>query len=153
MKKTVVLFTMALLALAGCKNAEKEQSEIHQPVETVNNNAHDGHYAANSLDWAGVYQGSRPCADCEEIETELKLNKDQTFVLTQTYKGKPEGENVVRENGSFSWEENGSEIVLKLGDKTIEFKVEENRVLMRGMEGDVVDDELAEFYILEKTSE
>jgi len=37
------------------------------------------HTSANSLDWAGVYRGVLPCADCPGIETTLRLATDSTY--------------------------------------------------------------------------
>jgi len=44
----------------------------------------------NSLDWPGIYRGVLPCADCEGIETEIKINADLTYVISSTYLGKNE---------------------------------------------------------------
>lgn len=53
--------------------------------QTANSISLDGHEAKNSLDWEGTYSGILPCASCPGILTDITLNKDQTFVLTQEY--------------------------------------------------------------------
>ncbi len=41
----------------------------------------DMHTSQNSLDWAGVYEGVLPCADCPGIQTRLTLSRDETYEL------------------------------------------------------------------------
>ncbi|PIE62084.1 MAG: hypothetical protein CSA25_06920 [Desulfobacter postgatei] len=43
---------------------------------------------AVTVDYAGVYKGTLPCADCGGIESKLTLNKDQRFIYERTYIGK-----------------------------------------------------------------
>ena len=40
------------------------------------------HNSRNSLDWAGIYEGVLPCADCPGIQTRLTLSRDES-VRTQ----------------------------------------------------------------------
>lgn len=52
----------------------------------------------------GTYIGTLPCADCEGIKMKLtlqggKAGKTKTFVLEQTYLGKPAGSNAMRITG------------------------------------------------------
>ena len=88
----------------------------------------DGHNAENSLDWAGVYQGELPCADCAKNVVTLRLNDDKTYVLTTDSQG---GKQPLKteEKGRFEWE-NGS--IVKLDEKAAHarFFVAEGRVQM-----------------------
>ena len=88
----------------------------------------DGHNAENSLDWAGVYQGELPCADCAKNVVTLRLNDDKSYVLTTDSQG---GKQPLKteEKGRFEWE-NGS--IVKLDEKAAHarFFVPEGRVQM-----------------------
>lgn len=88
----------------------------------------DGHNAENSLDWAGVYQGELPCADCAKNVVTLRLNDDKSYVLTTDSQG---GKQPLKteEKGRFEWE-NGS--IVKLDEKAAyaRFFVAEGRVQM-----------------------
>ncbi len=154
MKRTMLLVGIAIAILGGCKNEVKKDTDSEENVETVDTTAVDSHNSENSLDWAGVYEGTTPCADCEGIKTTLELKKDNTYVLSQTYLGKfEEDPKEFGESGSFTWKDNGSVVVLKSGDKTIQFKVEENQVRLLDLQGDVIDGDLADMYILKKTAQ
>jgi uncharacterized lipoprotein NlpE involved in copper resistance len=154
MKKTMLLVGISIAILGGCKNEVKKDTDSEENMETVDTTAVDSHNSENSLDWAGVYEGTTPCADCEGIKTTLELKKDDTYVLSQTYLGKfEEDPKEFGESGSFTWKDNGSVVVLKSGDKTIQFKVEENQVRLLDLQGDVIDGDLADMYILKKTAQ
>ena len=45
----------------------------------------DGHNAQNSLDWAGTYEGTLPCADCPGIKTTITLKDDNTYTISEEY--------------------------------------------------------------------
>lgn len=50
----------------------------------------------------GVFEGTMPCADCAGIRTELTLFlQPDTFVLRETYLGKPDGEKSVTSEGTW----------------------------------------------------
>ena len=88
----------------------------------------DGHNAENSLDWAGIYQGELPCADCAKNVVTLRLDDDKSYVLTTDSQG---GKQPLKteEKGRFEWE-NGS--IVKLDEKAAHarFFVAEGRVQM-----------------------
>ena len=133
---------LALFALAtySCANLKNNAS-----TETL-----DGHNAQNSLDWQGTYSGVLPCADCEGIETELKLNNDQTYSLTSKYL---DGENSGTDTltGTFIWKGNNVQLERKIKDiRPDVFKVEENQVKQLDLEGKEVTGELANASILKK---
>ena len=154
MKKTALLLAIATIVLARCKNEVQKEAASEENMDQVDSTVVDSHNAENALDWVGVYEGTTPCADCEGIKTTLELNTDNTYLLSQTYLGKYEDDpKEFGENGSFTWKDNGSVIVLKSGDKTIQFKVEENQVRMLDLQGDVIEGELADMYILKKTAQ
>jgi len=107
------------------------------------------HTSANSLDWAGVYRGVVPCADCPGIETTLKLAPDQTYELSLQYLGKSTAP--LSSAGSFEWREDGRAIMLKTSDGTPRFyRVEENRLRALDTRGEPITSPLADKYVLQK---
>ncbi|HMZ69361.1 MAG TPA: copper resistance protein NlpE N-terminal domain-containing protein, partial [Chitinophagales bacterium] len=138
--RPLVLLVLFVLATYSCANLKNNAS-----TETP-----DGHTAQNSLDWQGTYSGVLPCADCEGIETELKLNNDQTYSLTNKYlDGKNSSTDTL--TGTFIWKGNNVELERKIKDiRPDVFKVEENQVKQLDLEGKEVTGELANAYILKK---
>lgn len=155
MKKTALLLALAATVMFGCKNGEKKEVASEETVEIVESEgsaAIDGHNSQNSLDWAGVYEGTTPCADCEGIKTVLELNEDNTYVLSQTYLGKPEKDNEFKRNGNFTWDESGSNVSLKDGEEEMQYKVGENQLMMLDTEGNMIDGKMSDLYILMKST-
>lgn len=161
MKKSIFALSALTLILVGCDNQQDAKVEVEkivdvaaQPVEqsaaqASTNSVDAAHNAQNSLDWAGIYQGTLPCADCGGIETELTINSDGTYKLTEQYLDK-EGEPFVSE-GTFAWDETGSIVTLQSGDQTgRQYLVGENTLTHLDMHGQQIDGELAEFYVLSK---
>lgn len=156
MKKTVPLALALLLLGSGC-NTPTEPSATSTPVSTPvatvtpvttpTAQTPVGDTTQTSVDWAGTYKGTLPCADCEGIETEVVLNDDGTFQQTMTYLGK-EGEPVVS-NGSFTWKEDGATIVLP-GEGATHYWVTEGRIVQLDTEGKKIEGEMAEKYVLQK---
>jgi len=95
---------------------------------------------------SGVYLGHLPCADCEQINFQLQLNKDYTYKSTITYQGK----------SSTSFENAGNYIIT--ADQLIEldgqsgnmnlFKRSSNGLLMLDKNGHEIKGDLADHYFL-----
>ena len=87
----------------------------------------DMHTSEIALDWQGVYYGVLPCADCEGIEVELRINEDGEYTMKSQYFGKEDGLFITE--GTFTWE-NGSNIQLEdaQDNSTKLYKVEENQL-------------------------
>ena len=93
-----------LLVAAACMSFQFKQ--VSETIQATN-----AQLALNSSSPAapvnvapGTYVGTVPCADCEGIKMKLtlqagKAGKTKTFVLEQTYLGKPAGNNSVRITG------------------------------------------------------
>lgn len=110
----------------------------------------DTHNSQNALDWPGAYKGITPCADCEGIETEIKLNKDLTFWIQTKYLGKGDAK-VFEEKGTFEWDNTGSIVLLQgLKGSPSQYKVGENKLIQLDMDGNVITGQLAEKYVLLK---
>jgi uncharacterized lipoprotein NlpE involved in copper resistance len=149
MKKLILMFAVLASVFLGCKNGEKKENSTEETVETTDTVATSDN-SENSLDWAGTYEGTTPCADCPGIKTVLKLNEDKTYSLSRTYLGEPEGENEFKEDGTFTWNDAGSKITLKTEDVPMLVKIGENQLWMLDGDGNPVEGDLAEKYILKK---
>lgn len=146
MKKfSAYLIAFAAIVLLAC-NGGSAEATVDEEVPT----APDGHNAQLSIDYEGTYVGLLPCADCEGIETELTLHKDNTYDLSSKYIGKGDGQPFVS-TGVFVWRPDGSTIELQ-GDTDGAFLyfVGENKLWQLDLEGNRVEGALAEKYILEK---
>ena len=155
MRKVFLIFGIAAITLVGCKNGEKNEVSTEgapETPETVNSNITevDSHNSENSLDWAGVYEGTTPCADCSGIKTVLDLRKDKTFILSQTYLGKPAGENEFTQTGNFVWDRAGKMIRLKTESGAFQYDVGENKLWMLDVKRNRIEGDLADMYILKK---
>lgn len=111
----------------------------------------DMHNSRISLDWAGVYTGTLPCADCEGIQTMLQLKSDQTYVRETIYNGKsPE---IFRTEGDFQWNADGNSIQLQTEQPENEasfYKVGENSIIQLDLKGNRITGDLAYNYVLTK---
>ena len=91
------------------------------------------HNSRNALDWAGVYEGVMPCADCPGIRMRLTLYKDSRFELSTQYLDRQPVPQVVQ--GSFSWDAAGSTITLGGAGGGQRFRVGEGRLLQMNADG------------------
>lgn len=141
MKNISILLITLIFLFTGCKQ-EKSQEKL--PVI-------DSHTSQTSVDWAGTYNGMLPCADCSGIKTMLQLENSNEFILRETYKGK--SAKIFEEKGTFEWDETGSVISLFIDGEESNFhqyKVGENKLFRLDSEGNRIEGELSEFYILTK---
>ncbi len=110
-----------------------------------------GHNSRLALDWPGLYVGVLPCADCEGILTEIKINPDNTYELATQYLGK--SREVVRKRGAFKWDAAGMTIRLvgagnPSGD--VRCQVVENALLQLDKDGKRIEGEQADMYCIAK---
>jgi copper homeostasis protein (lipoprotein) len=102
-----------------------------------------------SLDWDGTYKGTIPCADCQGIETSLTLNKDNTYLRKTKYIGK--SDIVYEKTGTFTWNKEGSTIILKgISNEPNQYVVGENILFQLDMSGKRITGNLADSYNLRK---
>lgn len=127
---------LAAAMLAGCVTTE--------PQEAVP----AGDNSRNSLDWAGVYVGTLPCADCPGIRMRVELRSDNTFTRTLTYLERDV--RPVEEAGSFTWDRSGSRIMLG-ANAAQQFQVGENVLFHLDRNGQRISGDLATAYELQKT--
>ncbi|ESE41270.1 copper resistance protein NlpE [Shewanella decolorationis] len=142
------LFIIALLAVMVTACSDPQYTTPHSSI-TQNSEAKTtiplGDTSQNALDWPGEYEGVIPCASCEGIKTTLTLQVDNSFELKSIYLGKDE--TIFKVVGKFDWDTNGSKITLSDGSK---YLVGENQLFMLDTDGNRINGELAENYILKK---
>ena len=139
-----ILVALLVFTLMNCTN----QSNKNQDAKTDDETMVDMHTSEIALDWAGVYEGTMPCADCEGIETVVELRDDHTFTATYTYIGKED--NTFTNEGTFTFDVLGNTITLQSDDQTSQYRVGENQITLLGADGELNTGELADFYILKK---
>lgn len=130
MKKILLLFaSVACLATLGACQKHRDPEAIPDPA----------HNSANALDWAGVYKGVLPCADCMGIETQLELKSDLTYVLQTRYLGR--SEEPFTEQGRFIWNEAGNKIRLQHDSGPVShYRVGENALTQLDIDGKTITD-------------
>lgn len=152
MKNQILSYLLLILAIAIVSCGQNTQKATTVPEKADTNlvaATTDQHNASNSIDWAGVYLGTLPCADCEGIKTELTLNQDNTYLLKTSYLGK--GDQFFEEKGSFSWNEAGNTITLSgAKNRPSQYFVAENKIIQLDMDGNKITGSLSDNYILKK---
>jgi copper homeostasis protein (lipoprotein) len=111
-------------------------------------------YSKNSPDWNGLYAGIVPCADCEGIETEIKLNNDFTCEISRRYFGK--SDQVYLSAGTFKWNDSNNKIVLRIDKEQSnqnQYLLGENMLIKLDVNGKMIEGALSEMYILKKVVE
>ncbi|NNP76849.1 copper resistance protein NlpE [Acinetobacter sp. Ac_3412] len=158
MKKSLIAISLASIFLVACNKAETPKTDEQTPPAPTTEAsseviADSAHTAENSLDWNGTYTGVLPCADCEGIKTELKLNLDKTYEIKETYLGKGDGK-AFESKGSFAFDSKNTSIIEldKAGDNRKYF-VAEGYLKALDIEGKEITGELADKYELKKEAE
>lgn len=99
--------------------------------------------------WFGEYRGILPCADCEGVETRLKLMPQGNYELKLNYLGK--GLAGQKEIGSFLWDSHSHTIIL--GSNPMDgarFKLEPGKLVQTDMVGNPLQSSSSENYELRK---
>lgn len=145
MKNTFLILSIGLVALSmSCQNNNGNKAQSQQEDSL---SFHDEHNAQNSLDWAGTYQDTIPCADCPGILTTIKLYEDGSYAYSAEYL---ERNTTLQDTGKFMWHNNGSVVHLKGENIDTKYKVGENVLFQRDTEGQVIESEIADNYSLHK---
>ncbi len=145
----------ALLLVSGCATPGADSTQLPpapQPAQTeagasaeLPYNPDPAHNARNALDWAGIYHGVLPCADCPGIDTVVTLTMDGTFRLQTRYVDRDE--RVFEERGEFTWNDAGNTVTLP-GAQGRSFFVGENHLVQLAQDGSRITGELADNYLL-----
>lgn len=101
MKNILPFFLLAALHL-GCSQAQA--TDNHQTAATSTEKTST--QTTTKTNAGGTYVGTLPCADCTGIKMELtllenKAGKGKTYLLKQTYLGKPDGKNILQSTGKW----------------------------------------------------
>jgi heat shock protein HslJ len=150
MKKIAITYSLILFLVISCDKKEKNVNSNEIVPDTTAVVVFDEHNAKNSLDYLGMYQGIVPCADCEGIETTLFLANESSYVLKTKYLGKKDIK-INEQKGTYTWNEAGNSIILAgIENGPAKYFVGENYVVQLDMEGNKIEGDLAEKYILQK---
>jgi heat shock protein HslJ len=136
---------LLLLTVAVALSCKSSRESATSDTLTRKN---DRHNSQNSLDWAGNYRGLLPCADCSGINTVISLHADGTFTSQYKYEGKEDS--TYKEEGTFSWANNGAVVILQTGTHKQSYKVLENGLLQLDQLGKPIKGALAGAYKLTK---
>lgn len=142
------LFLVALMGtfFLGCGNPKNQNQSSNKADEVI---APDMHTSQIALDFWGIYKGVTPCADCEGIETTLELKSDETWKRQTVYLSK--NDEVFIDSGTYQWNDDGRSIRLEgMDNDPLQYFVGEGYLLQLDMEGNRIEGELAEKYILKK---
>lgn len=138
MKKLSII--VAVMVLAGCSAQNSKTTDSSIPVHQ--GTVIDSSTARNALDWAGVYEGVLPCADCEGIKTTLTLNSDNSFKLEQAYEKGNTTYITKPVVGKFVWNKTKPLISFKDGDDTRTYFIGEGYATAYDMEGNPIQSQL-----------
>lgn len=124
--KHIFLF-IGLIGLLACGASKKSPDTAHN--------------SQNSLSWAGRYDGTLNCADCDGILINLILEDDNTFRLSARFTGKSDKN--FHTKGALTWSKNGDMITLSEGHEGVpmQFKVGENTLIPLNEKGKLIKDE------------
>jgi len=157
MKKNVLLIAAtAGLLLMSCSQkkelqpgsgVEETTAEAKTDSISVEPITNDGHNSQNSLDWAGTYEGTLPCADCPGITTTITLKDDNTYTMTEEYVDK---KTKAEDKGKFEWDKSGGKISLVSKDGKRQYIVGENQLIHLDMDGKEITGPNKDLYILKK---
>lgn len=149
MKKVIGLILISGLVIACSSNVKKETEESKEGISDTIKTTIDDHNAKNSLDYRGEYKGSLPCADCDSITVDLTLRETDYTKISVSHKNKT---SIKSENkGSYTWNEAGNTIILEgIKDAPNKYFVGENYLKQLDMDGNTIEGNLADKYILKK---
>ncbi|MDR2920929.1 MAG: copper resistance protein NlpE [Tannerella sp.] len=118
-----IVMAIGLLTITSCNNSKK------------------------STAYDGTYVGTMPCADCSGIYTEITLSGNE-YSIKRIYQGKGD-EAIFTDEGTYSWDPN-SQILTLNGDPSEQYRIDEETLIALDMDGNPIDGEWAEMYILKK---
>jgi len=140
MKNKHYFWSISLLLLA-CQSNPPAENNTEAPLASDNSRI--------SLDWAGTYRGTLPCADCPGIKTEITLLADGSYRLGSFYQERSQV--AKRDSGSFSWNADGNRILLN-NDSSWQFLVGENRLFKLDLNGVRISGALADACALSRVT-
>lgn len=147
-----IQFLMLMTLFAGCTTTQRPIVTGGAKTDTSNTISKPDNISTQN-DIFGIYHGVLPCADCEGIQTEIRLNKDTTYQLFTKYIGKDSL--VSKSEGKFVWDSNEKKIILNDKEnprlrEANRFIVGENLITKLDLNGNKIEGQNAEKYILKK---
>ncbi len=124
------MLALALAFVAGCKTRNQAAAAA----------------AENSLDYAGVYLGTIPCADCAGIRLTISIDHDGNFIRTMKYLTDREDDMEFTDRGSSEVDKNHT--VLTLGED--KYRIGPGTLTVLDPEGNFIEGILTELYVLKK---
>lgn len=118
-KSLLIIATITItLGLSACSKTQEpssientdSQNSTQMNTLTTSRSLPAGDTAETSLDWAGKYEGTFPCADCEAIKIELELHPDKTYELKEEYVSDTKSTET-KTKGSFSFDPKMTSII------------------------------------------
>lgn len=149
MKKELSLLVVLTLLFVSCNTGKRSGSSDNSNSE-MSEEFMTEHSSRNAVDWAGVYKGTIPCADCEGIDVEIQLKEDNTYKLVMNYMGK---DTKFTDAGLFEWDETGGKVRLLVEGEGVGnwYHVGENNLLMLDADGNRIDNNFPpEIYRLDR---
>ena len=149
MKKNLLLllFVFVLVSCVG-NNTKKDRSKESAALSLdseIDNGMSREHNARNSLSYAGVYEGTIPCADCPGIDVVLTLDYEGNYVKKMAYQDRTPQKEFTR-SGKFTWDDSGFIITLT-GDGDM-YKVREGSLVLLDQEGKEITGANSALYVL-----
>lgn len=150
MKKPLFALGFLALGLGSCNPKNNTESTTDSVAISESSPIPDAaHTSQNSLDYAGTYTGTLPCADCPGIKTEITLNADGTFTKKMTYLERKDA-GIFKDTGTYHWDAAGQRITLEGIHAPNQYFVGENTLTQLDMEGKKIEGSLADLYVLKK---
>lgn len=126
------------------EEAQPSADTLHQNQSALPTPADTSQLA---LDWAGTYSGTVPCASCPGIETVITLYENGTYERSLYYLD--ESPRPANEKGAFTWNNLGNNITLDANENgPRHYQVREHHLRQLDMQGQPIQGDLAEHYIL-----
>lgn len=149
MKSSVLFICGAALVFSACNQTKKENQQMAtaDSSEHATMTADTAHTSQNSLDWAGKYEATIPCADCEGIKTNITLKNDNSFSIVSEYINK---NTKVEDSGKIMWHDKGAVVHLTGKETNMKLKVGENKLIGLDQEGHEIDGPNAHLYVYNK---
>ena len=141
-----VLSLLLTLALGACA-VPNTPSRTAATAVTRSEHAAQARVQTTAADWAGVYAGILPCADCPGVRELLVLKKGNIYALSTSYVDRPGS--AFRREDSFVWLDKHT-IRLQGMQNPIDFQIGKNQVIQLGMDGKPITGPLASHMILKK---
>ena len=140
MKRLMLVVTVVslLFVFAACRQKNEPAQQNPAAIDAAHN-------SQNSLTWGGTYTGTVRGANSQDIEIEIILNYDGSYIVTYHYAF--ENSAVINRSGKFRWDDMGNNIMLDGNDIPPYYKVGEYKLIQLDSQGN----QLADKYELKQT--